>query len=325
MKLLIVGAGALGGFVGAFLTEAGADVTLYDVREDYVRQVKEKGLTISQAGGKSGEYKVNITANLADAGKPDVVILGTKAYHTKAAVEGARSVIGDDTMVASFQNGYGNLKVIEEAVGKPERIVAVTTAHNFLVEAPTHIVYFPGADGVDLGPMAGGKTPRLEELAAALKALKLPVKIYDTADEVVWNKILWNAVLNCTAAVTGMNVIDMANTESIGPVFKGLANEYFALSDAMGVKIKHQRNFIDMIMMGAKMAAKVKTFSPPKPSMLQDIEAGRVTEIDYINGAIIKLGQEHGVPTPVNETMYGLVKTIEAKRLAEVAREKGEA
>jgi 2-dehydropantoate 2-reductase len=110
-----------------------------------------------------------------------------------------------------------------------------------------------------------------------------------------------------------MDVITMANIEHIKPVFQGLVEEYFAVMKAMGVNVWSQPNFADMIMMGAKMAAKVATASPPKPSMLQDIEAGRPTEVDYINGALIEMGLKHGVPTPVNRTMMYLVKTIEAK------------
>lgn len=315
MKILIVGAGALGGYVGALLSEAGVDVTLYDVREDYVKAVREKGLDVSPAGGKGKNYRPSITADLGEAGQPDVIILATKAHQTKAAIEGVKSLVRDDTLVCSFQNGYGNLAVIEEAVGNPKRIAAVTTAHNFSVTDQTHISYFMGVGGVDLGMMEGGKTEQLEELGKLMKHLKVPVKVHDDGHEVVWNKVLWNAVLNCTAAVCRMDVITMANIEHIKPVFDGLASEYFEVSKAMGVNIWNQPDFIDKIMMGAKMAAKVQTFSPPKPSMLQDVEAGRKTEVDYINGAIIEMGEKHGVPTPVNRTMLGLVKTIEAKLL----------
>jgi len=313
MKIGIVGAGALGGFAGAMLFDAGVDVMLYDLRADYVDLVRERGLDINPAGGKLKNYRPPITSNLNEVGERDVVIIATKATQTRAAVEGAKPLIKDDTLVGSFQNGYGNLKVIEEAVGRPERIVAITTAHNFAVIEQTKIAYFMGVGGVDLGPMAGPKTARLEELGALLKNLKVPVKVHDDGHEVVWNKILWNAVLNCTSAVTGLDVITMANIEHIKPVFEGLAREWFELSQAMGMKVWHQPNFVDMIMMGAKMAAKVQTYSPPKPSMLQDIEAGRPTEVDYINGAIVRLGEQHGVPTPVNKTMLYLVKTIESK------------
>ena len=313
MKIAIVGAGALGGFVGALLSGAGVDVTLYDIRKDYVEKVKKVGLKVSPAVGKSVDYTPTITANLDDIKDHDVVILATKAYHTRVALEGIKSIIKDDTLVCSFQNGYGNLPVFEEVIGKPERIIAVTTAHNFLVEDDTHIIYFAGAGGVDLGPMDGPVTEQIEELGKIFKSLKVPVKVHEKGHEVVWNKILWNAVLNCTAAVTGLDVITMANTDAMGPVFKDLAAEYFELSKAMGIEVWHQPNFIDLLMMGAKAAAKMKTVSPPKPSMLQDVMAKRVTEVDYINGAIVELGEKHGVPTPVNKTMLQLVKTIEAQ------------
>jgi len=314
MKLAIIGAGALGGYVGSLLYEAGVDATLYDVRKDHVKEIAEQGLTISPAGGQSKNYRPPATSDLADLGSPDALIIATKAYHTREAIEGARSLVNDDTLVCSFQNGYGNLAVIEEVVGRPERIVAMTTSHNFLVESSTHIVYFMGAGGVDLGPAAGGKNERLEELAALMKHLKVPVKVHEDGGEVVWNKILWNAVLNCTAAVTGMDVISMANTPEIGPVFNGLAREYFELSKAMKINVWLPPNFIDLLMTAAKAAAMVQTVSPPKPSMLQDIEAGRPTEVDYINGAIVQMGEKYGVETPVNRTMYSLVKTIENRR-----------
>lgn len=314
MKIIIVGAGALGGYVGCLLSEAGVDVTLYDIREDYVKLVKEEGLTISPAGGESKNYRPQITSDMGGLSQADVVVLATKAYHTRAAIEGAKSLVGDDTLVCSFQNGVGNLAVIEEVVGKPERIIAVTTAHNFLMESPTHINYFMGVGGVDLGPMKGEVTDGIKNLGEVFKHLKVPVVVHDDAHEVVWNKILWNAVLNCTAAVTGMNVIEMATNEGIEPVFKDLAAEYFAVCGAMGINMWNPPEFIDRLLMGAKMAAKMPTFKPPKPSMLQDVEAGRPTEIDFINGAVVAMGEKHGVPTPVNKTLMQLVKTIENRK-----------
>ncbi len=318
MKIVIVGAGALGGYVGAILSDAGVDVTLYDVREDYVKKVQAGGLTVSSpaiggASGQSKTYKPRITSDLGSLGKPDVVIIATKAYHTRAAAEGAKSIIEDDTLVASFQNGLGNLAVIEEVLGGPERIIAMTTAHNFLVESPTHIVAFPGAGGVDLGPMKGEVTDRIKELGEIMKKLKVPVKVHEDGHEVVWNKILWNAVLNCTAAVSGLDVIGMVNTPPIQPVLKDLAAEYFAVSEKAGLKVWHPPNFVDLMIKAGAVAARVKTVASPKPSMLQDVEAGRETEIDYINGAIVEMGERLGVPTPVNKTMHALIKAIESK------------
>jgi 2-dehydropantoate 2-reductase len=315
MKIIIVGAGALGGYVGSLLSDADVDVKLYDIREDYVKQVQEDGLTISAArpGGtvQSQNYHPFITSDLSGLEEPDALIICTKAYHTRAAIEGAKPLVKDDTLVCSFQNGAGNLEVLEEVAGRPERIIAMTTAHNFLVESPTHIVAFPGAGGVDLGPMKGEVTDRIKELGEVMKNLKVPVKVHEHGHEVVWNKILWNAVLNCTAAVTGMDVIGMVNTPEIHPVLKALALEYFEVSEKADLKVWHPKNFVDLMIKAGKAAAMVKTVASPRPSMLQDIEAGRQTEVDYINGAIIEKGEELGVPTPVNSTMLHLVKTME--------------
>lgn len=313
MKIVIVGAGALGGYVGALLSESGVELTLYDVRADYVAQVQAEGLTLSPLHQPTKTYHPKITADLGALAIPDALILATKAYHTQAALLGAKNLVGPETLVCSFQNGYGNLELIAELVGDPARIVAMTTAHNFLVLGPTHIQSYTGAGGVDLGLMAGGKPERLMALGELMKALKLPVKVHDSAAEVVWNKILWNAVLNCTAAVTGLDVISMVNTPAIQPLLKDLAAEYFAVSAKMGVKVWHPPNFVDLMIFGAKAAIKMQNVAPPKPSMLQDLEAGRPTEIDYINGAIVSMGEKHGVPAPVNKTMTAIVKTIEGK------------
>lgn len=316
MKIVLVGAGALGGYVGSLLSEAGVELTLYDIRADYVRQVQAEGLTICPAGGKSKTYRPKITSDLSGLGVVDALIIATKAYHTQAAIEGAKSLVNDETLVCSLQNGYGNLAVLAAVVGRPERIVAMTIAHNFLVTGPTQIVYFVGAGGVDLGPMQGEVTDRMRELAERLKSLKVPVKIHPDGHEVVWNKILWNAVLNCTAAVTRLDVITMTNCAAIHPLLQAIAEEYFQVSEKAGFKVWHPRNFVDLMTMAAKAAAKVQTVAPPKPSMLQDLEAGRPTEVDYINGAIVELGEKYGVPTPVNRTMLQLVKTIESKAVA---------
>ncbi len=313
MKIVIVGAGALGGYIGSVLSAEDVDVTLYDIREDYVKQVQQEGLTITPAGGKSTTYTPAITSDLSSISNVDAVIIGTKAYHTKAAIEGAKALVTDDNLVCSFQNGYGNLDIIKDVVGKPERIIAMTTAHNFLVESPTHIVYFMGLGGVDLGPMEGPVTDKINDLGDVMKKLKVPVKVHEDGLEVIWNKILWNAVLNCSAAVTGLDVMGMASKPDIEPILKGLASEYFEVCKAMGINIWNPPDFIDKLLMMVKAAASVQTFAPPKPSMLQDIEAGRVTEVDYINGALVTMGEKYGVPTPVNKTMLHLVKVIESK------------
>jgi 2-dehydropantoate 2-reductase len=315
MRIVIVGAGALGGYVGSILSSAGVDVILYDIRDEYVKRVQEEGLTISPAGGQSRKYKPEITSDIEEIEKPDAVIIATKAYHTRAAIEGANSLVSEHTLVCSFQNGAGNLEVLKDVVGRPERIIAMTTAHNFLVESPAHIVFFMGAGGVDMGPMAGVVTDRIKELAEVMKSLKVPVKVHEDGHEVVWNKILWNAVLNCTAAVTGMDVIGMVNAPTIHPLLKDIAAEYFLVSEKAGIKVWHPRNFVDLLITAGKAAVMVKTLASPKPSMLQDIEAGRPTEVDYINGAIVATGEKHGVPTPVNKTMVHLVKTIENKQI----------
>lgn len=313
MKIAVIGAGALGSYVGAVLSDAGEDVVLYDVRRDYVDLVSKEGLTITPAGGNSKQYHPKITADLSGLGVMDAVIISTKSYHTKSAIEGCKPLVGDDTLVCSFQNGVGNLEVLKEVVGKPSRILAVITAHSFMMVGPNHLQYFLGAGGVEIGPMEGGVTPKVEEFATVMKKLKVPVMVHERGFDVVWNKVLWNAVLNCTAAVTGMDVPAMANTPSIHPLFHAIADEYFAVSEKMDVKIWNQRNFVDLLIVAAKAAGMRKTVSPPKPSMLQDIEAGRPTEVEFINGAIVAEGEKHGVPTPVNKAMVALVKTIESK------------
>ena len=313
MKIAFIGAGALGSYVGSVLAEAGVDLTLYDVRKDHVEMIRKEGLTISPAGGESKHYKAPITDDLSGMGKMDAVIVATKSYHTKAAIEGAVSLVGDDTLVCSFQNGAGNLDVLNEVVGIPERIVAMTTAHSFMMVSPTHLQYFLGAGGVELGPMQGEVSPKIQELAEIMKNLKVPVMVHDRGSDVVWNKILWNAVLNCTAAVTGMDVPAMCETPEIHPVFNAIGDEYFGVSEKMDVKVTHPRNFVELLIFAGRAAGKIKGVKPVKPSMLQDLEAGRLTEVEFINGAIVRQGEKHGVPTPVNKTMVHIVKTIEKK------------
>lgn len=313
MKIVIVGAGALGNYVGALLHAEGIDVTLYHYREDYVKQVQSEGLTIEQAGGKSAEYHPVITSDLSTVSDVDAVIICTKATQTKAAVEAAQSLIKEDTLIGSFQNGYGNLDIINDLVGNPGRILAITTAHNFAVKSPTHIVYFMGVGGVDIGPMDGPVTDKINELGQVMKKLKVPVKIHESGNEVVWNKILWNAVLNCTAAVTGLSVIEMGTKPDIEPILKGLGAEYFEVCKAMGISLWNPPDFIDKLLMMVRAAAGVKSLQSPRPSMLQDIEAGRITEVDYINGALVAMGEKYGVPTPCNKLMTHLVKVIESK------------
>lgn len=320
MKIAIIGAGALGSYFGSLLTEKGEEVILVDIRKEHIKLVNEKGIIIVGPDNKETQYRPKLTesSNIPDLGEQDCVMIAVKCQATEPAIKSALPLIGKDTLVASFQNGIGNLDVICEAVDDPSRILAGTIAHNFMFIGDNKMRYFPGAGGIDLGPVEGEITDKIKEFAEILKKTKVSVTTRARALDVIWNKLVWNAVLNSPAAITRMNVGEMGVCNDLHPVLKDIAAEYFAVAKALGVDLWNRENFVDMLLPAIAASAKFMKGAKPKPSMLQDIELKRKTEIEYINGAIVKEGERLGIPTPVNKSIVALVRGVETKVMAKL-------
>jgi len=235
----------------------------------------------------------------------DAAVFFVKCYHTASAAELARPLVGPETTVASLQNGWGNGDVLS-AVYPPEQIVVGVTYNSGLVVEPG-VVMHPADQPTLVGPFADGDARRAEQLAQALESAGLATTVATPVRPEIWKKLILNAATLPTAALTGMNAGALAGHAEMRELVAETAREATAVAQSLGYPIEAQER-VDTIL------ALLERAGPTKASMLQDFEAGRRTEIDVINGAVVKAAAEQGVPAPLNRAFVALVKGWETTR-----------
>lgn len=318
MNIVVVGAGVLGSIFGSLFVQRGFEVTLIEVLEERVRLIQRDGLWIRMPDGQRLHSRPAITSDPSGMPPADVVMICVKGYHTESAVRGAADIIGEETLVLSVQNGLGNLEAIAEAVGAA-RVVGGITAHSGMPVGMNEVRYVGGLGPLlVIGPYDGVRRPPFERLISAFKAAELDVHAVEDINVVIWKKLIANVATNCVAALTGLTGAQATRHDPSIHLIRGLAGELAAVARAKG---------IDFPELGDPGAFALKAFASTrdnKVSMLQDVLAGRPTEIGTLNEVIVREGKRLGVPTPYNESVTWLVRGVEERnrlRLEAMERE----
>jgi 2-dehydropantoate 2-reductase len=294
----VVGAGSVGSVFGGRLAVAGHDVWLVHRRREVVNALRRTGLRLDSRTGTE-QIAIQATDAPAEIGPVDLVLVLTKSADTRAAAESARPLVDDRTLVATLQNGLGNAETLAEVLG-PQHVVQGLTYVGAALVGPGHArLTAPGQTFV--GELRGGRSPRTENLARALTDAGMPTDATDDLLEMVWGKLVINAALNATAALTGASGTSALDSPAIFEMLGLVANETAAVAAALGITLP----FADAAWRVRKHCADV---GASKPSMLQDMEHGRPTEVDAINGAVVRAGTRAGVPTPYNQALLLLVR-----------------
>jgi 2-dehydropantoate 2-reductase len=304
MKIAVVGAGAMGSIFGAALARGGHDVTLVDVAAPLVEKINADGVTVVRGDDRT-TTTVGATSDPSSVGVADLVVFFVKCYHTASAAEAARPLVGPDTVVASLQNGWGNGDVLAAAY-PPEQVVIGVTYNSGLLLEPG-VVLHPADQPTLVGAFANGQTARPERLAEALESAGLTTTVATPVRPEIWKKLILNAATLPTASLTGMNAGALAAHADVRELVVETAHEATAVAQALGYPIEADER-VDTILSLLERAG------PTKGSMLQDFEAGRRTEIDVINGAVVKAAAEREVPVPLNRAFVALVKGWETMR-----------
>lgn len=304
MKIAIVGCGAMGCVYAGLLASAGHEVWAVDAWRDHIDAIRARGLRLE---GISGDRTVRIraTTDAADVGTTDLVIIATKIIHVEPAATAARALIGPDTVVLSIQNGLGGPDISARILGRERVLVGVVGGFGASMKGPGH-AHHNGMELVRLGEFAGPITPRLEQVAEVWRSGGFKVKCFDDIDQLVWEKLICNVTYSGPCAIMERTIGDVMNDPDAWSVAANCAREAFAVGKAKGVKL-------DI----AEAADYVRDFGSKipnaRPSVLLDHMAGRISEIDAINGAIERVGAELGVPTPTNATITSLVRAKERR------------
>lgn len=312
MKIGVIGAGALGGFFGSLLTESGHDVTLIDVRRDLVDFIGVHGIKISYPTGEEKRIEVKASVDPDVIGVVDLIFLAIKSYDTVNAITSTRNIIGESTSVMSIQNGAGNLEAIASIIGREDNVIGGTFFHGVTVLAPGHLKYVPTIGGISIGPFSGELTERIYAIGDVFKGIGYEVKVYENAQDLVWNKLLNNACINAIAAVTGLETNYLLDFAELKELMKHVGEETVSVMKAKGISLNYPEEPLYPVFDALKKVKASKNIN--RVSMLQDVEAGRLTEIDAINGMVVSEGQKHRIPTPYNRALVLLMKAIERKK-----------
>ncbi len=301
MRVCVVGCGAVGSLFAANLAGLeDVEVWAYDLFEAHVEAINRDGLRLSGAGDVLG--RLTATSDPAELPACDFGIVATKAMHTEAAVKATAAAFAGGC-VATVQNGLGN----EEAIAKhAERVIRGTTFPAGKLLEPGHVQWDVKGD-TTLGPFEPRPAPfeEVERLAEACTRAGMPTTAVRDARGPQWRKVIFNAATNPVGALTRLTHGRVCEDPELRRFVSGLVDEGKAVAAAQGIKLDADpEDLIDH-------AAKPEVAYDHKASMLQDVEARRPTEIDYLNGGIVRFGREHGVPTPLNRAVWSLVKGLE--------------
>ena len=306
MKIGIIGAGAMGSVYGALMADGGHEVWMFDKWQEQVDVMCNNGLRLE---GASGDRVANVhaTTEAGEAGTCDLAIVATKGHDTEAAVNAARPMIGDGTAVLSLQNGLGNVERIQALLGEHPGGVLAGIAGGFgaSMVGPGH-AHHNGMEAINIAEAAGGFTDRLERVAEAWRTSGFTCNAYDDIWPVVWSKLNANIAVSACCTLFGLRAGQVKANEHAWSISQACVLETSACAAAKGIKLLYDNpvawvsDFIDKI-------------PDARPSMYQDVIAGRRSEIGTIHGGVVEEGQKLGVPTPTCAFMVAAVRALEQK------------
>ena len=306
-KVAILGAGAMGCLFGGTLRAGGMNVTLIDTWRDHVEAIQRDGLRLEGFGGDR-VIQIPATWDPGSVGPVDLVVIQCKALFTRQAIENAGHLFGSETVTVSFQNGLGNEELIGQLVGD-WRVLGGLTAQGATVMAPG-VVRNWGDLPTYVGEMAGGLSPRVERLCAAFSAAGLDTRASDHIRREMWKKLLGNVGLSSTSAIANLSSVNLMSVPEMREVALGAVDEAAAVAAAEGIEFDaaEVRSVLDKL-----VDTRGGGTGSSKSSACVDLLNGRKTEVDWINGSVVRLGKKHGISTPINRTLVAAVKAIEKR------------
>lgn len=321
MRIVIAGAGAIGGYIGARLIRAGAEVVLF-ARGPHLQAMREHGLRVVSADGDF-EVRPAVSNDLAAIGTADVVVLGVKAHSLTTLAPQLQPLLGPDTVVVSTQNGIpwwyfqrhgGDLDgtrlervdpggVIADAI-EPRRVIGSLAYFATDIVEPG-VIHHTEGNRLTLGEPDGSRSERSRALAEALGAAGFRCPVTPRIRTEIWVKLLGNVVFNPISALTGATLEQMARHPDVSRTVRAVMTETEAVAHRLGIRLPVT---IEQRIAGAEKVGAHKT------SMLQDLEAGRPLELEAVVGAVVELGARLGVPMPATQAVYACTQLLDQER-----------
>ena len=305
MKIVMLGAGALGSTIGGTLAIGGNDVHFVDMWQEHVDLINKDGLHMTN---EKEDWYVRVDARTtADTiGEADLVIVLVKSFATKQAVEQLKqtNVIGKNTLVMSLQNGLGNEETIASVIGSENVISGKTYVGGRLIQAG---YISAGVQGkwTYIGELNGEITDRIQTVCNVFNDAGLLCEVSDNIKGLIWDKLLINVAAVALCGITRLPYGPLYEEDYIKDVAVAAIQEGIQVAKAAGVVLKSEDPQYPWVAASEGLPGTFKT------SILQSLELKRPTEIDFINGSIVEWGKKYGIATPVNQTLVACVKGIE--------------
>jgi 2-dehydropantoate 2-reductase len=300
MKICIIGCGAVGSLFAAHLARAGeVEVWAYDVWKEHIDAIRKNGLRLS--GAAEFTAHLNATSNPQELPRCEYGIVATKAIHTANAIAQTAHIFDATSAVCSVQNGVGNEEIIAAHAKFVIRGTTFPAGHPI---APGHVGYDIEGD-TWIGPFEPTNPPmqKVEELAGLMTRSGMNTIALKDARGAQWTKLIFNAATNPVGALTLLHHGAATRFEPTGQLFNDLIAEGEAVAHKLGIVLHGDPR--QLVEKGASTPGKHRA------SMLQDVLAKRQTEVDFMNGAIVRQGDRAGVPTPLNKALWQLIKGLE--------------
>jgi 2-dehydropantoate 2-reductase len=302
MRIGILGPGAIGLLFGGKFSKTN-DVIFIDYKKERVEKIKKYGIVIEEENEKIS-IPIDITEDVKEMKKVDIIMICVKSYSTEDAIKRIRNVIDDNTIILTLQNGLGNIETIAKYVKSDQIIVGVTSEGANRID--DNYVIHSGKGKTFIGEMNSKVTERIKSIKEIFAKNGFETYYTDKIESYLWHKLIINTGINALATIFNIKNGELLRPEILSYV-KLVINESEKVAKAKGIKLI-STNYFDEVKEVCK-----NTYENIN-SMLQDIRNGKKTEIDYINGAIVKEGKKIGIPTPVNEALVNLINSLLTRR-----------
>lgn len=305
MKIAIAGAGAMGCRFGYMLMAAGNDVTLIDGWQEHVTAILQKGLYVET---ETTQNHYQIPAMLAEEahGEFDLVILFTKAMQLDAMLGFIKPILPAAKAVLILSNGLGNIETLARYVSQ-DKIYAGVTLWSCELEGPGHI-RATGSGNVEMQPITGLDVIMAAQILSTLNEAGLNAEISANVLLSIWKKAAFNSVMNTYCALLDCNVGQFGKLPGALVMAESVVQEFVQVAASQQIPLT-----AEMVMNTVKKVFDPRESGEHYPSMHQDLHKGRLTEIDYLNGAIARLGEQANIPVPVNKLLTRLIHAKEAQ------------
>ncbi|MBU0548132.1 MAG: 2-dehydropantoate 2-reductase [Candidatus Omnitrophica bacterium] len=302
MKIVIVGPGAMGCLFTAFLSKSKEEVWLLDKNKENAARINEIGISLEGISG-AWQAKPRVTANVQDIGKSDLVLICVKSFHTKQAVEQVKPLLQENTKIMTLQNGIGNIEIIAELVGEDKVIGGITNEGATLIDIGR--IRHAGRGETIIGTLNGKAPVEIRSIREIFNKVGLQTKMSRDIKSLAWSKLIINVGINALTAITRLPNGKLIEFEGTKRILRDAVTEATRIAKRKRIKLIYDDPL-------AKVEAVCESTAANISSMLQDVLRKKHTEIDFINGVIVRLGQELGIAVPINKLLVDLVKTIES-------------